>query len=84
VTPIPQVKSSIRLPSSKIIYDPSPLDIMPSVKRPSPLVTCLSPNVCNELVLEVTTFLRFVGVGSRGKIDDDASDSTDLLLRLSG
>lgn len=48
VTPIPQVKSNILLPSSYTTYDPSPFTIIPSVIRPSPLVTWRTPKSCKS------------------------------------
>ena len=34
--------------------------MIPSVRRPKPLVTCFSPNCCNEPVGEVAIFLPVV------------------------
>jgi hypothetical protein len=48
VTPIPQLKSSILRPSSKVTYEPSPFAMTASMRRPRPLVTCCCPKATRE------------------------------------
>src|SRR5882672_625608 len=49
VTPMPQVKSNIFLPSSKSTQDPLPFVIIPCVILPMPWLMCLTPNACQSV-----------------------------------
>ena len=61
VTPIPHVKSSICRPSSYTTYEPSPFVIMPSVIRPNPFVTCLTPKAYKFSAVMVSVVIPLEG-----------------------
>lgn len=66
VTPIPQVKSSIVRPSSKVMYDPEAFSmIASSITRPKPWVVCFWPSERRAAFVDgMTTYLSFEHVSA--------------------